>query len=439
MNKKLERSIEDKTLIAFISGSAGELDWILPIIDYHLKKDFNIKIVFLTRHAYISVQRNLMIYNYISKQTSAVQVYLCGGYFFEKIEHLGYLAYRVSIKLNLVKKPIIKIIYNLLSKIFNRFFKYFFLKNLPIEILNLKNIKCFIFSEFPNLRRPRDYWLREVFNSSIFFYHPHSPHIYTQDLDRQYKDTEYKNFHSNQFLLLGHPSDYFAINVRKELIASKLEKLFIGHPKYSNRWLKNFRDKSFNFRSSAKKRNKINILVLSRGIGSYLDTESHSNLVETTIGAIHDLIPNYNLIVKKHPREKSSHWDVVLKSYPSIKIIDDHILNLVTAVDFVITFWSSGAMDCYEIGVPVIELYDPNKYTKQQYFENDLYTTIYRKLGLVHAADNKKELENIVLSFIKNKFDIKSAEPHSFYTDLVDRSNNWETDFDKIISANDLK
>ena len=53
MNKKLERSIEDKTLIAFISGSAGELDWILPIIDYHLKKDFNIKIVFLTRHAYI--------------------------------------------------------------------------------------------------------------------------------------------------------------------------------------------------------------------------------------------------------------------------------------------------------------------------------------------------------------------------------------------------
>ena len=33
--------------------------------------------------------------------------------------------------------------------------------------------------------------------------------------------------------------------------------------------------------------------------------------------------------------------------------------NGITGVDFVISFWSSGAMDCYELGVPVIELYDP--------------------------------------------------------------------------------
>ena len=436
MSKKLDKPSQDKTAIAFLSGSAGELDWILPIIDFLIKKNFKIKIIFLTRHAHLSVQRNHMINNYIYRQTDQIEVHLCGGYFSEKIEHFCYLAYRVFLKLRLDEKLVIKTAYRLFNKSVSRIFKSLFLKRLPSKILALHKKNCIVFSEFPSLRRPRDFWLREEFTRAIFFYHPHSPHIYTQDLDKQYQESKFKNLNNKYFLLLGHPSDYSAVNVRKELFAPQLEKLFIGHPKYSNSWLQSFREKSKVFRSTSSTRDKTNILVISRGIGSYINKEAHAHLVQSTIETIHNNISNYNLFVKKHPREKNSHWDVVIDKYSSIKIVDDHILNIATSVDFVITFWSSGAMDCYELGVPVIELYDPNKYSKQQFLDKNHFTTIYRKLGLVHAADNQKQLKEIITILIKNNFDVQSMKPHSFYIDLMNRSNNWKTTLEKIISAN---
>ena len=438
MKKKLERSIKDKTAIAFLSGSAGELDWILPIIDYLLNKGFNIKIIFLTRHSYLSVQKNRMLIDYISKKNELLQTYLCGGYFIEKIEHYCYLVYRISLKLRLSKIPVIKSAYNLISKLLSEAFKYIFLKSLPSEILKLKKNNFLIFSEFPSLRRPRDLWLREEFDKATFIYHPHSPHIYVKNLDKIYSDHEINDYKNKYYLFLGYPGDYYAINDNLEYTASDLQKVFIGHPKYSNSWLQDFREKALEFRSSIKSRNEINILVLSRGVGSYLNYESHTHLVETTIGTVHNRIPNYKLIIKKHPREKKSHWDTVLNKYPSIKIIDDHVLNLATTIDFVITFWSSGAMDCYQIGVPVIEFYDPNKFTKQQYFDIDHYTTIYRKLGLVYPANNKEELKQAISDLIKNNFDNKLINPHRVYTNLINRSNNWKMIMESIISVNDF-
>ena len=71
--------IEKKTAITFLSGSAGELDWVLPILDYLSKKNFNINIVFLTRHARASVEKNSMLKNYISQKNIQQEVHLCGG------------------------------------------------------------------------------------------------------------------------------------------------------------------------------------------------------------------------------------------------------------------------------------------------------------------------------------------------------------------------
>ena len=36
-------------------------------------------------------------------------------------------------------------------------------------------------------------------------------------------------------------------------------------------------------------------------------------------------------------------------------------MEIAKNVDFVISFWSSGAMDCNTLGVPVIEYFDPNQ------------------------------------------------------------------------------
>ena len=137
---------------------------------------------------------------------------------------------------------------------------------------------------------------------------------------------------------MGHPSDYFPVDEESEYAAPDLEKVFIGHPKYSRRWLNTRQEEARSFRSSFAKRKKCNILVISRGHGGYIDEDSMRDLIETTVQVIQDQIPNYNLLVKKHPRETNSHWDKIIKDYPSIRIVEDHILDIASKVDFAISF-----------------------------------------------------------------------------------------------------
>ena len=419
--------------IVFLSGSAGELDWILPILDYLLKKNFGLRIIFLTKHARESVSKNAMLHTYIFQDNDQLRTLDCSGYLSEKLEHLSYLLYRAYLKLGLGSKPILK---NLL-RLHEALFKTLFLFRLPQEVKALRAQKCVFFSEYPSLRRPRDSWIKNEFLNSIFFYCPHSPHVYAEDLDRPYAEADSISSQKSSYLLMGHPADYHVLNDNKELGSSELEKVFIGHPKYSDEWLCSLKEKSRLFRSSRSSREDINILILSRGFGSYLDQDSHNKLVEMTLEVIDEEFKNYNLFVKKHPRETHSHWDNFLDTYPSIEIINDHILNIATRVDFVVSYWGSGAMDCCLLGVPVIELFDPVKHSKQQVLEGDTYTTIYRKLGIVLPANNKAELDSAITQLIDNSF-VMPKEPHPYYLDLVKRSNSWKIKIDQILLSHGL-
>jgi len=434
MKKRIEKSFKGQTAITFISGSAGELDWVLPILDFLLNKGFNVKFIFLTRHARKSVEKNRMLNDFVCQENSKVEVILCGGYFFEKIERLGYLSYRLFIKLKLGKKPIINKIYSLYDKVFENLF----VRRLPSDILHLTKEKYLFISEFPSLRRPRDIWIKQKFNRSIFFYCPHSPHVYAEELDRKYPEPDFIDFDKKYFLLLGDPGDYFIINDGRELAEPELGKVFIGHPKYSDSWLHYYQEKAKNFRSATSTREKTNILVLSKGFGSYLDQESHNNLVETIVKVIDNQIANYNLLVKKHPREIPSHWDNIVDDYSSVGIVNEHILQLATRVDFVISLWGSGAMDCFSLGVPVIEYWDPNKNPKQQVPEGDSYTTIYRKLGIVLSANNEEELGSVISRLVSENYKMPSGGPHSFFSELIARSNQWEKTIEKILLSHNL-
>ena len=434
MREKLSKNKKEKVAVAFISGSAGELDWMMPILDFLQNKQFKIKIIFLTRHSFKSVKQNKMCNDFISKKNSNLEVVLCGEPFFEKIERISYLSFRLFLKLNLNNFLLIRNLYF----IYDQLFKYLFMKKIPKDLLNLKDEKYLFFSEFPSLRRPRDLWIKETFKKSLFFYCPHSPHIYAEDLDKKYLEPDLVDTRKKNFLLMGHPGDFFILNDEKELANPNLEKVFMGHPKYSNKWLSILQNKAKKFHSSLPIRKKINILVISRGYGSYLDEISHNNLVETTIKTIHESIPNYNLFVKKHPREIFSHWDFILKDYPSIQIVNDHILELAANVDFVVSFWGSGAMDCFSLGTPVIEYWDPNKYSKGQVFEKDSYNTIYRKLGIVLAANSQKELKTRISELVSNNFKLTSYESHPFFEDLVDRSNKWDKTMEKIFLSHNI-
>ena len=420
-----------RTVVVFISGSAGELDWILPILDFLLKENFRIKIIFLSRHALRSVKENAMCNNFINKKNDNIEVICFGTYFFEKMERVGYFAYRALLKYKLSNTFLIKDIYNL----FDFIQQLIFIKCIPKDVLNFKNSKILFFAQYPSLRRPMNNWIKKVFKNSIFFYFPHSPHIYTENLDQEFKETNKLDFKKKSFLLLGHPSDYNILNDERELAAEDLEKVFIGHPKYSQTWMKKYKLQASNFRKSFDKRKKINILVLSRGHGSVMNEVSQKYLVDSTIRTIDSMVPEYNLFIKKHPREFISPWDKIVEDYPSVEIINHHILQLATKADFVVSFWGSGSMDCFMLGLPVIEFWDPIKNNKQQVPENNSYTTIYRKLGVVLAANNEMEFKKAVNTLIKNKFNTKSIKPHSFYNNLVKRSNNWKVTFKNIISA----
>jgi len=426
------KTVKNKQVVTFLSGSAGELDWMLPILDYLSKLQFKIKIVYLSRHVQKSVSHNHLLSNYINQPSNEIETISCGSYFNELIEKCGYLMHRINLKL---KKP------RLLSIFFyivDRFCKSIFIINLPRNILQNDGDGTLIFSESPSLRRPRDQWIKKIFKKSIFFYCPHSPHIYTSDLDRKYPEPNHIDASKNYFLLMGHPSDYFPIDEESEYAAPDLEKVFIGHPKYSKRWLQTRHEEARSFRSSFSSRKKFNILVISRGHGSYIDQDAQRDLVESTAQVIQDNIHNYNLFVKKHPREIDSHWDKITDDYPSIEIVEDHILDIASKVDFAITFWSSGAIDCATLEVPVIEFYDPNKHPKQQISEGDNFTTIYRKLGLVYAANDKKELSKAVSGLLRRDLNMQFKKPHPFYNNLIDQSNLWEEKIEEILATKNL-
>lgn len=434
MIKAFNNSLKNHTVIMFMSGSAGELDWALPILDFLLKNNFNIKIIFLTNHARKSVERNNMLNDFISQDNKKIEIFLIGSYFFEKIERLGYMSYRISIKLNIRNIPIINKIYSFYDKVLESFF----MPRLLSVFKDFKDKKFLFISEYPSLRRPRDNWIKKHFNRSIFFYCPHSPHVYAENLDWQYQEVDNIDYDKKSFLLLGHPSDFSKVNDGKELAAPDLQKVFIGHPKYSETWLHNLREDAKAFRLSLKGRDTIDILVVSRGFGSYLDEDSHKLLVDSTIRIIKDKIPNYRLLIKKHPREISSHWDKVNDDYKSVEIVNDHILQLATRVDLVITFWGSGAMDCFSLGVPVIEYWDPNKYSKDQLAEENHFTTIYRKLGIVIPANTEEDLGVAISDLIANDYKMPSGSLHPFFIDLMNRSNQWDKVIKKILLSNSL-
>ena len=90
-----------KKVIVLISGSAGELDWILPILDWLLIRNVSVKVVFLTRHAWDSVRENRLLYDFVSKSELKIDVVLTGSQFFEKLERLSYLSYRAFCKLGI--------------------------------------------------------------------------------------------------------------------------------------------------------------------------------------------------------------------------------------------------------------------------------------------------------------------------------------------------
>ena len=125
----------------------------------------------------------------------------------------------------------------------------------------------------------------------------------------------------------------------------------------------------------------------------------------------------------------------MISDFPSINIKNEHILRLATEADFVISFWSSGAMDCFLLDVPVIEYFDPNKHPKQQVLEGNSYTTILRKLKVVLSATSPDELKDKISDLVKSDYKMSSDDTHPYFKALINRSNLWEEKFEEVLTC----
>ena len=112
MKKKLKKDKNEKVVIALISGSVGELDWNLPILDFLIKENFILKIIFLKCAAYESLKKNILVSQFINKNKNNIKIFRNGGYFIEKIDHFIYIIYRILVKLKLDKLSLIKFLYD---------------------------------------------------------------------------------------------------------------------------------------------------------------------------------------------------------------------------------------------------------------------------------------------------------------------------------------
>ena len=161
-------------------------------------------------------------------------------------------------------------------------------------------------------------------------------------------------------------------------------------------------------------------------------------MVETTLEVINKTLPTNKILVKKHPRENPSYWNEILDNNSSVEIVNEHILQLATKADFVISFWGSGAMDCFSMGLPVIEYWNPDTHYKDQVAEGSGYTTIYRKLGIVLPANNAEELKKRINFLVSNNHEFNIKEYHPFFDELLSRSNSWDKTIKRILETHKL-
>ena len=420
----------DKSSITFLSGSAGELDWVLPILDNLLLKGFINHICCLTPEVHDSINQNKLLREYINRSSNKIFVHECFSSSPKIFDQLVYYFHRIIVKLGLRKlfftKQAISVIDSVLTN--------YFLQRMPKNIYLARHSRNLIFTEFPTIRRPLNIWLKESFKNSLFFYIPHSPHFYSENINDVFSADPDIDYSRKSFLLLGHPLDHRYLEKLYDF--SDLETVFLGHPKYSKKWLEDIKARWIPSKASQE---EINIFIISRGVGSYLTEEIHQYLVQSTHNTIKTNFSNYNLLIKKHPRELHSAWDHYTEIDQFTNYTDEHILQAATDADLVISFWSSGAMDCFALGVPVIEFFNPDLSPFQQVqLDNSKYTTIYRLLGCVLEANYQIELNSHILELKKNNFHASKSQTHPRMLDLLDRSNSWEQHFAKILYKNDL-
>jgi len=366
------------SILILFKGSAGEGDWLLPIVSKFSKK-YNVFTYFKTKRAFSNFKENKIIYLKWKKINNKFYVDNFLRCFFWKIFR------KIFIKLN--------ISYN--SDFFNdkihniNYLKKKFLEN------NNNNFFKFIFSEF---NYPNSWYENALKNNdnSLVVHYPHSPFItfFKKKYKRKYKL-------NGDILLLNSKLD------KKRWIDFIPEKKIFsfGIPRFDPIWVRKILDFD---KKTFKKNNKFIITIPYK---SYFKTfpEKKTFLKNHFLEIIKVIMnnPKTVLYIKLHPRMRCEYSKKMIldlsKKYPNrIILTQKHLLNLAKFSDlFLCPTNSSTILDSIYFKTPTLQFQIPIKNIDLKenfnpYLEQKKISIILRDL---------KELKKIVKSLHKKKID----------------------------------
>jgi hypothetical protein len=188
----------------------------------------------------------------------------------------------------------------------------------------------------------------------------------------------------------------------------------IGRPRYDQWWIEHLAQLQCFTTSQeyqlAKKSQRVFLFATRGPSTTYFPTESFEYLIRTVAETVLSE-PGNLLLIKPHPQQDLEFIKSTMAQYPtnSWRISTLQTMQLAKISNFAICMHSSVILDALAIGKPTVEYF---QFTRRQneFFIDEKGKTIsaYAKLGLLVPADNKEDLQRLIVDY----FDSENRSTH---------------------------
>ena len=418
--------MKNKVILLLVRRHAGEVDWILPLLNKY-KNNYKIITIFSNQNSYESLKKNKDVFNIWSSLTNDHFIIKNKDKFFWKIlNNLLILLTPIFIKKT-------KLFANFQEYVLrNTFDLKYFLKFFKIKLSNIKILflplvdKSYISKLFKNK------------NSKILIVRfPEATMITANKKENSnIKISTYSKINADIFIFSTKNNKEFFLG-KNNSNYSKI--IYGGFLRYEKWWIKKFLVKDKNPKI-------FKILVALRGPNELYFQESSYVQTIKDIMEIAKKIHNCMVIFKVHPQEKTnSNLLSILNNYnkKSWLISNNHMLKLSHYSNLCVSILTSACFDSLSTKTPTIEYYNvekeislSNNAIKSYHMVFDRkkkkWVTIFNYKGLLRTIDNKKKLEEIIFQ-VYNKYQNKTWKKNfNEFEKLIRNKNNTNNIYKKI-------
>ena len=384
-----------KNIILILRRSAGELDFILPLL-YKFKSDTEVITIFNDYNSYKSVLNNKNLHNLWKKKCKKFIIIKKYQRFIFKFLLYLFLAAGLN-KIKILKK----IQKHLRLKTFDvdHFLEKFHIKKDTVKtifttIVNLSNLPFILKHNIPNsklIKFPESTWLFPEKNQNKELFRLANKKNFN-------RATNFYEEYTDFYLLTKNANlNYYLDNKSQKKSEQKI--LNNRYFRYEKWWLKKLKSKPI----SQKK--KYNIVVATGAHSNNFDIEHYEYILESIMQTVVK-INNCNVIFKMHPspfNDEINSLKKILRNYKKDiwKISTNHAVSLASNCNFCISNMSSVCLDFLANKKPVIEFFDANQHSQKTSFavfnkKKSRWESVFESKNLVYNVKNKNQLSKII-------------------------------------------